>query len=113
VHWPARLAVHFVSMQCACILVSSVPVKCFTGSFMVSVTDSSAPMQRVRLTSSEVVIKVNSRQVLQAITSECGVSDRLFGNVCVVLDKIEKLPREEVCFALWDWPTCDLHCSCC
>jgi hypothetical protein len=79
---------------------------------MVSVTDSSAPMQRVRLTSSEVVIKVNSRQVLQAITSECGVSDRLFGNVCVVLDKIEKLPREEVCFALWDWPTCDLNCSC-
>jgi len=52
--------------------------------------------QRVGLTSAEVGIKVNSRKVLQAVIESCGVPDELFGAVCVIVDKMEKIPREQV-----------------
>lgn len=52
--------------------------------------------QRVGLTSEDVGIKINSRKVLQAIISSCGVPDDLFGAVCVIVDKMEKIPREKV-----------------
>jgi histidyl-tRNA synthetase len=50
----------------------------------------------VGLTSEDVGIKINSRKVLQAIISSCGVPDDLFGAVCVIVDKMEKIPREKV-----------------
>ena len=35
-------------------------------------------------------------QVLQAVLSQYGVPEPLFAPVCVVVDKLDKLPREEV-----------------
>eukprot|EP00873_Tetraselmis_striata_P015158 jgi/Tetstr1/435422/TSEL_024330.t1 len=52
--------------------------------------------QRVGLTSADVGIKVNSRKVLQAVITSCGVPEELFGAVCVIVDKMEKIPREKV-----------------
>eukprot|EP00873_Tetraselmis_striata_P018898 jgi/Tetstr1/439162/TSEL_027613.t1 len=51
---------------------------------------------RVGLTSADVGIKVNSRKVLQAVITSCGVPEELFGAVCVIVDKMEKIPREKV-----------------
>ena len=52
--------------------------------------------QSVGLTAADVGIKLSSRKVLQEICARQGVPDAQFGAVCVVVDKIEKLPRAEV-----------------
>ena len=49
---------------------------------------------RLGITSADVVIKVSSRKVLQAVLRRFDVPDDSFAPVCVVVDKIEKLPRE-------------------
>jgi len=51
---------------------------------------------RVGLTSEDVGIKVNSRKLLQEVFQSCGVSEETFGAACVVVDKIDKMPREKV-----------------
>ena len=51
---------------------------------------------RLGITSSDVGIKVSSRKVLQAVLTRYDVSEESFAPVCVVVDKIEKLPREKV-----------------
>lgn len=51
---------------------------------------------RVGLSSAEVGIKVSSRKVLQHVLTNCGVGNDRFGQVCVVVDKMEKLPREKI-----------------
>jgi histidyl-tRNA synthetase len=51
---------------------------------------------RVGLSSAQVGIKVSSRKVLQHVLTSCGVSGTAFGQVCVVVDKMEKLPREKI-----------------
>ena len=51
---------------------------------------------RLGITSSDVGIKISSRKVLQAVLSCYDVSDESFAPVCVVVDKIEKLPREKI-----------------
>ena len=50
----------------------------------------------VGITSEDVGIKVNSRKVLARVMEKAGVSEEIFANVCVVVDKIEKLPREKI-----------------
>ena len=52
--------------------------------------------ERVGLTAKDVGIKVSSRKVLQSILSRYNVPPALFARVCVVVDKVEKLPKEEV-----------------
>ncbi|KAK9842157.1 hypothetical protein WJX84_008944 [Apatococcus fuscideae] len=52
--------------------------------------------QRVGITPADVGIKVNSRKSLQAVLTQAGVPEDSFAAVCVVVDKIEKLPREKV-----------------
>uniref|UniRef100_A0A7S0X107 histidine--tRNA ligase n=1 Tax=Chlamydomonas leiostraca TaxID=1034604 RepID=A0A7S0X107_9CHLO len=52
--------------------------------------------QRVGLTSQDVGIKVSSRKVLQAVLERYGVPADMFARVCVIVDKIEKLPREQI-----------------
>lgn len=52
--------------------------------------------QRVGLSSADVGIKISSRKVLQAVLSRFGVARESFGPVCVVVDKMEKIPRDEV-----------------
>ncbi len=51
---------------------------------------------RVGLTSADVGIKVSSRKVLQRMLSRFGVSDASFGPVCVIVDKMEKIPQDKV-----------------
>jgi histidyl-tRNA synthetase len=48
------------------------------------------------LTAKDVGIKVNSRKVLQCVVEHAGVPKEKFAPVCVIVDKMEKLPREEV-----------------
>ena len=50
----------------------------------------------VGITSEDVGIKVNSRKVLARVMEKAGVPEEIFANVCVVVDKIEKLPREKI-----------------
>ena len=51
---------------------------------------------RLGITSEDVGIKVSSRKVLQAVLARFDVPEESFAPVCVVVDKIEKLPREKV-----------------
>jgi histidyl-tRNA synthetase len=51
---------------------------------------------QVGLTSADVGIKVNNRKVLQAVLEKYDTPEELFAPVCVVVDKLEKLPREKI-----------------
>ena len=54
--------------------------------------------QRVGLTAQDVVIKVSSRQVLQAVLEEHQVPVQATSRVFVTVDKMDKLPKETVHF---------------
>lgn len=51
---------------------------------------------RVGLGAEDVVIKVSSRRILQAVLEGLKVPEDRFAAVCVLVDKLEKLPREAV-----------------
>jgi histidyl-tRNA synthetase len=52
---------------------------------------------RLGLTEEDVGIRVSSRGVLHAVlTEKLGVPDQHFAAVCVLVDKLEKLPREAI-----------------
>ncbi|KAF8294968.1 putative histidyl-tRNA synthetase [Trypanosoma cruzi] len=53
-------------------------------------------MRSLGLSSKDVGIKVNSRKVLQTVVEQAGVTSDKFAPVCVIVDKMEKIPREEV-----------------
>jgi len=50
----------------------------------------------VGITSKDVGIKINSRQVLQEVLTPLGVTQKLFAPVCVIVDKLDKLEPQEV-----------------
>jgi len=50
----------------------------------------------VGLTSKDIVLKVNSRKVLQGILESLGIVGDLFYPTCVIVDKLDKLKREEI-----------------
>eukprot|EP01120_Amphizonella_sp_Union-15-10_P003230 TRINITY_DN13658_c0_g1_i1.p1 TRINITY_DN13658_c0_g1~~TRINITY_DN13658_c0_g1_i1.p1 ORF type:complete len:529 (-),score=124.52 TRINITY_DN13658_c0_g1_i1:57-1613(-) len=50
----------------------------------------------VGLKSTDVGIKVGSRKVLQKVLEPLGVTNEKFAPVCVIVDKLDKLPPEEV-----------------
>lgn len=54
-------------------------------------------LENVGLTSQDVTIKVSSRKVLQAILEQYNVPIDKFSSVCIVVDKLDKMPREKVC----------------
>jgi histidyl-tRNA synthetase len=56
----------------------------------------------VGLTSEDVGIKVSSRKILQTVMDELGVKKEQFQPACVVVDKMDKLEREEVVKQLLD-----------
>lgn len=56
----------------------------------------------VGLTSSDVGIKVSSRKVLQQVLETCGLENDAFGPVCIMVDKMDKLPREKIVDGLKD-----------
>lgn len=53
-------------------------------------------LERVGLSAADIAIKVSSRKVLQAVIARCGVAEDAFGPVCVVVDKLDKMPAEKV-----------------
>lgn len=56
--------------------------------------------KRVGISSADVGIKISSRKVLQQVLAACGVEEASFGPVCVIVDKMEKLPKEKIIEAL-------------
>ncbi|MCY3738158.1 MAG: histidine--tRNA ligase [Gemmatimonadaceae bacterium] len=55
-----------------------------------------ALFEDVGLTAGDVDVRVSSRRLLEGLLQAEGVGDDLFGPVCVLLDKLEKVPREAV-----------------
>ena len=53
-------------------------------------------LERVGLTAADVAIKVSSRKVLQAVLERYSIPEESFGPVCVVVDKLDKLPAAKV-----------------
>lgn len=51
---------------------------------------------RLGLSSKDVAFRVSNRKVLQAVLEQYGIPPESFAPVCVVVDKMEKLPREQV-----------------
>eukprot|EP00898_Chlorokybus_atmophyticus_P004940 jgi/Chlat1/5447/Chrsp36S05450 len=51
---------------------------------------------RVGLSSQDIGIRVSNRKVLQAVLDNFNIPPESFAAVCVIVDKIEKLPREQV-----------------
>ena len=54
----------------------------------------------IGLTQKDVVIKVNSRKVLGQVCSQAGVPDEKFAPTVVVVDKLDKIGRDECVFQL-------------
>ncbi|KAF6150448.1 hypothetical protein GIB67_023947 [Kingdonia uniflora] len=52
--------------------------------------------KRLGITSSDVGFKVSSRKVLQEVLQCYSIPEHLFGKVCVIIDKMEKIPLEEI-----------------
>ena len=51
---------------------------------------------RVGLSAEDLVIKISNRKILQATLSGLGVPEDQFAPVCVLVDKLEKVPREAI-----------------
>ncbi|XP_050369718.1 histidine--tRNA ligase, chloroplastic/mitochondrial [Argentina anserina] len=52
--------------------------------------------KRLGITASDVGFKISSRKVLQAVLRRYSIPEALFGKVCIIIDKIEKLPLAEI-----------------
>ncbi|KAF2289884.1 hypothetical protein GH714_039018 [Hevea brasiliensis] len=52
--------------------------------------------KRIGVTASDVGFKVSSRKVLQEVLRCYSISENLFGKVCIIIDKIEKIPMDEI-----------------
>lgn len=53
-------------------------------------------VQRLGLTHEDIKIRVNNRKVLQTVAQQCNIPDESFSAVCVILDKLEKIPEDQV-----------------
>ncbi|CAK9320103.1 unnamed protein product [Citrullus colocynthis] len=53
-------------------------------------------LKRVGITASDVGFKVSSRKVLQDVLKCYGIPENMFGKVCIIIDKIEKIPLDEM-----------------
>jgi len=52
--------------------------------------------KKVGLSSSDVGIRINSRKILQSVIRNLGVKDEDFPDICVIVDKLDKIGPEEV-----------------
>jgi len=50
----------------------------------------------VGLTTDDLTIKVSNRMILQDVLTKMGVSEELFPRACVLIDKLDKLSREDL-----------------
>lgn len=53
-------------------------------------------LEKLGLTAADVGIKVSSRKILQTVVQSVGVPPERFTEVCIIVDKLDKLSREEV-----------------
>lgn len=53
-------------------------------------------LSQLGLTAKDVGIKINSRRILQTVVEKAGVPTAKFAPVCVIVDKLDKLTKEEV-----------------
>ncbi len=51
---------------------------------------------RIGLGPQDVEIRVSNRQILKAVLEDAGVPEDQFGAVCVIIDKLEKLPEDVI-----------------
>ena len=51
---------------------------------------------RIGLGPQDVEIRVSNRQILKAVLEDAGVPEDQFGAVCVIIDKLEKLPEDAI-----------------
>ncbi|KAJ7976919.1 Histidine-tRNA ligase [Quillaja saponaria] len=52
--------------------------------------------KRLGITAADVGFKVSSRKVLQEVLKCYSIPESLFGKVCIIIDKIEKIPVEDI-----------------
>ncbi|ONI02993.1 hypothetical protein PRUPE_6G232000 [Prunus persica] len=52
--------------------------------------------KRLGITASDVGFKVSSRKVLQEVLRHYSIPEALFGKVCIIIDKIEKIPVDDI-----------------
>ncbi|KAL6277635.1 hypothetical protein ACE6H2_021236 [Prunus campanulata] len=52
--------------------------------------------KRLGITASDVGFKVSSRKVLQEVLRHYSIPEALFGKVCIIIDKIEKIPLDDI-----------------
>ncbi len=52
--------------------------------------------QRLGLGAGDVAIRLSNRRLLQSVLTNAGVTEELFAPVCILVDKLEKLPRETI-----------------
>lgn len=52
-------------------------------------------VQRLGLTHEDIKIRVNNRKVLQTVAQQCNIPDASFSAVCVILDKLDKIPEDQ------------------
>ncbi|NKB68558.1 MAG: histidine--tRNA ligase [Candidatus Latescibacteria bacterium] len=52
--------------------------------------------QRLSLGPEDIGIKISNRKILQGLLQGLGVSDEQFAPVCVLVDKLEKVPRQAI-----------------
>ncbi|XP_047327788.1 histidine--tRNA ligase, chloroplastic/mitochondrial [Impatiens glandulifera] len=52
--------------------------------------------KRIGITSSHVGFRVSSRKVLQEVLKCYSVPENMFGKVCIIIDKLEKVPLDEI-----------------
>lgn len=52
--------------------------------------------QRVGLSSEDVQIRFSSRKVIQSVLEKLGITADRFAPVCILVDKLEKVPREAI-----------------
>lgn len=53
-------------------------------------------LKRIGLTADDVVIKVSNRMIIQKVLHKLGISNENFIKTCNIIDKIEKLSRDEI-----------------
>lgn len=58
--------------------------------------------REVKLSSQQVQIRVNSRELIQLVLNYLGVPDKAFAQVCVLIDKLDKLEKDVVEKSLTD-----------
>ncbi len=61
-----------------------------------------ALFKRLGLGPGDVAIRLSNRRLLQVVLTDAGVTHKLFAPVCVLVDKLEKIPRETVDAQLQD-----------